>query len=324
MKQNKIIRIAGLILVVLSFYYIFLTIKNLNVDIETLQEIITLKFFIFVLLALFLYLCVIFINAYFWSFLVHKLSNLDIKKQYNDLLYVYAKSNLGKYLPGNIMQFVGRNFLGSKLGFTHSVIWLSSLIEIFYVLFYGAIILLLLILFKLTAFTIPDIPIQLTKAFGLLLVIMFVLFTFAIFYKKKVMKFMINNRIYKQFKNSIIVGGLVFFGVFTILGFSHFLLLMTLQIDVGVTDYFNMLFVFIASWIIGFIIPGASGGIGVREAIFISLASQHYEMLIVTLIPIIFRLINIVGDVLFYLINIFINKRMRKLQSNVVYSIRRK
>ncbi len=53
--------------------------------------------------------------------------------------------------------------------------------------------------------------------------------------------------------------------------------------------------------------PGSPGGLGVREAMFIFLLSQQYSLSEVALLPIIFRVLNILGDVLFFSLNKFKN-----------------
>ena len=43
---------------------------------------------------------------------------------------VYVTSNIGKYLPGNVMQYVGRNYLGARQGWPHHQLALGSIVEI--------------------------------------------------------------------------------------------------------------------------------------------------------------------------------------------------
>jgi len=69
------------------------------------------------------------------------------------------------------------------------------------------------------------------------------------------------------------------------------------------------------SWVIGYIIPGAPGGIGIREMILMVLLKDMYNENIVAMAPIFFRVIGIISDVLAYLNNILINKIYKKYTS---------
>jgi uncharacterized membrane protein YbhN (UPF0104 family) len=64
-------------------------------------------------------------------------------------------------------------------------------------------------------------------------------------------------------------------------------------IQIGLLD---MLFISTASWFIGFIVIGVPGGIGVREAIFISLASGFLGVPTATSLALMSRLISIAVD----------------------------
>lgn len=47
-----------------------------------------------------------------------------------DAQRVYAKANIGKYLPGNVMHYVERNIFAAKLGLDQNAVALSSIFEI--------------------------------------------------------------------------------------------------------------------------------------------------------------------------------------------------
>jgi uncharacterized membrane protein YbhN (UPF0104 family) len=49
------------------------------------------------------------------------------------LLQVYVKTNIGKYLPGNLMHFVARNIVVHKQGLSHQKIAFSSFLEMIFV-----------------------------------------------------------------------------------------------------------------------------------------------------------------------------------------------
>ena len=54
---------------------------------------------------------------------------------YAEIRNVYVRSNIAKYLPGNVMHFAGRNVLGKKFGFSQFDMALSTVIEVISLLF---------------------------------------------------------------------------------------------------------------------------------------------------------------------------------------------
>ena len=69
----------------------------------------------------------LFIAAYNWKLILEFLNRSSIGVR--DVFQVYLKSNVAKYLPGNVMHYAGRNYLGNKLGWKHSEMAFSSLLE---------------------------------------------------------------------------------------------------------------------------------------------------------------------------------------------------
>ena len=53
---------------------------------------------------------------------------------------------------------------------------------------------------------------------------------------------------------------------------------------------------FLLSWILGFIVPGAPGGIGVREAALTLFVGAYFPTDIALFGIVIYRLINVLGD----------------------------
>jgi len=83
-------------------------------------------------------------------------------------------------------------------------------------------------------------------------------------------------------------------------------------------DFINIFFVYLISWLLGFIVPGLPGGLGVREAIYILLLSSHYDLLIVTTLALLLRVMNIFGDILYLLISmILFNKSVNTNKLNI-------
>ena len=67
------------------------------------------------------------INAYSWKLILEFINGTKVST--GDVFRVYLKANIAKYLPGNVMHYAGRNYLGSRLGWKNTEMALSSLLE---------------------------------------------------------------------------------------------------------------------------------------------------------------------------------------------------
>jgi hypothetical protein len=77
--------------------------------------------------------------------------------------------------------------------------------------------------------------------------------------------------------------------------------------------FFESVSIYIISWLIGFITPGASGGLGVREGTFIAIAAFLHvnipsEVIIFSVLLV--RLINILIDITMYLSTLILHRKL--------------
>jgi len=64
-----------------------------------------------------------------WFFLLRKLGAGSLRGKYVELSYVYAKSWLGRYIPGAATWIVGKVYFASKLGISRARLGVSGLLE---------------------------------------------------------------------------------------------------------------------------------------------------------------------------------------------------
>lgn len=307
--KAKLIKVVGFILMFISFYYIYFSLIKAEINWHELMNLLNEKNIILISISLLLYLFVLSISSAYWSYLLQSFSEIKHSKR-SELMAVYAKSNIGKYLPGNFMQFVGRNLLANNLGYKHSNIILSTIYDMIYVVISGVLLLLFLSAFRLSNISLSNI-LSIPKDIYLITAVIIIILTpiILLLFKTQIIKFFQKNQIITRVKNSLWSGISLYLIVFLILGLANLLLLSLFSSEFTMNNYYNILFVFIISWLIGFIVPGAPGGIGIREAIFIYLLSQNYQIVVVTMIPILFRIISIIGDLIFFVLN------LRKIKS---------
>ncbi|MEJ2619460.1 MAG: lysylphosphatidylglycerol synthase domain-containing protein [Candidatus Thiodiazotropha sp.] len=273
---------------VLIFIGIFLY-KNLHVTAEILRRlpisILLISFFaIFIsklLLALMMKLA-----------LEHFQVNLSYLKCFN----IYNITQLGKYIPGSIWQFVGRFTLYREEAISNSKIRDTLLLETFWVVFSALIIGATLILFKKS-----NLFIQLfsmlngIKTITILLIIISTVFV-ALWYRYR----RVSLNYVKQFLftyKSVIVA--VF--IWAVLGYSFWITLSPYT-----TEQISLIYIiglYALSYAIGFSVPFAPAGLGVREAILVAGLITYTDMNTAIVLAAINRLLYIICEIILLLIS---------------------
>ena len=231
------------------------------------------------------------------------------KCQRKEALCVYAKANIGKYLPGNVMHYVERNLFAGKLGISQKKIAASTVFEVF-TLVSAAFLIGITVSFG-----------QLQSAFynvfgenyiqiiaGVILAGIVCLIVAAFLFKKKIASVLAEYKL-SDFLLAYIGNVLLYMIVLITLG----IIMVVLYCYMGGTFQLRSAALIVSgftiAWVLGFIVPGAPGGIGVRELVItLLLSSVVGESLIVTL-SVTHRLITIVGDFMAYLVMLIIRWR---------------
>jgi len=230
------------------------------------------------------------IGIYVWHLMLKKYA----KRNFGYLVsyYYFAKTEIAKYLPGNLFHFVGRQAMASELGISQVAMAKVSL------LFTLLLVAGTLIASTLFAFFVSSVAFQMKLLLGVvtIVVILGILFIYPIFSNHEKLLLSI------LFAFSIALQGV--------------LLAWMIQLQLGEQNlslFFEVAAIYILSWLIGFVTPGASGGLGVREGAFIALANfvQLSISQDIVLFSILFiRFINILVDLLLYFTTLFIQKRI--------------
>jgi uncharacterized membrane protein YbhN (UPF0104 family) len=304
-KKMKVLKVIGGIATLVSFYFIFKIISKLKIDFSVLLNIRTL-FFVFLFSLIFS--LSIFILSFSWKLILQFISKKKIP--FWNIFLVYARSNIGKYLPGNFMHLANRNLIGDNLSLKQSEIALSSFLEIIFMII-STLILSLSLSFEETIRLLSQKLNVLTDKwlffilFSVILVISGVVL-FVFIFKKNLVKLYhnyVNMELVKLFFNVFILNVLCFavLGVILIL-IIKFLLNTNIT---NIKNIFNIQSIFVFSWLAGFITPGSPGGIGVREFFLISLLSKYISPETVVISVTLHRLISIFGDIITFLFSFY-------------------
>lgn len=290
-NTKRIVKILGNILTILAVLFIVKKMMNLDIDYSILMS---WKKIIGIGMLSIIYGMIILIYGWPWRNYIKIISK--VKVNFKPVLYVIAKSNLMKYIPGNVFQYIGRNELAIKYNLKHRDVAMATIFDVITNLIAAAI---LGILFYFEGFC--KVILQYQTYLSILCCIGIAILTILL-----VFIWVKNRTLVKQYvvlfwdKNSIIkiLLNLLFYMVNMLINALMYIatLFYILGISLEMQQIYVIMGAYILAWIVGFVMPGAPGGIGIREAIMTLLIPKGVPAEKILLGLVVYRLINILGD----------------------------
>jgi uncharacterized membrane protein YbhN (UPF0104 family) len=320
-RIKKIIKPIGYVLTALSLLYIVNII--LHLDLKALQFKNPFMSILYILLFGVWASLFIVIGAYNWKLILEFVNGASIPTK--DVFQVYLKTNVAKYLPGNVMHYAGRNYLGSKLGWKNSEMAFSSLLE--YIFGFGLTGIIIISCIAIGLVTVPAqaaLTINYNKilAYSALAVaggLVFVIFIYIYRYfvskePLKVTSRKLRNRAEQFFTYGFLVLfiKLFFISLFCfIMNCLYYFYLCDLVLDFHIkpSDFFNANVALSIANYMSILTPGVPGGLGVKESVSILLISAYgypKESLVISIL--VFRITCVLGDVLPYFLVMLLKK----------------
>jgi len=219
-----------------------------------------------------------------WKSIVENISH---KKISNSLVWVWLKTNIYKYLPGNVFHYAGRHILAKQIGIKHNILLKSNIVEILLMLSTSLIIssVILLLFYN---FNINEYLNVINK--NIVYIGLFIYGIILIAFSKY------KNIDLLSYKNTIIYYGIFFIGI----GFIAYIVL---NYQMGINCSFLMITaIYTFAWLVGFVTPGAPGGIGVRESIFVVFSNGLLSMSDALVLSMVLRISNIIGEIILFII----------------------
>ncbi len=302
---KKIIKYLGKAVSILSIIFIIRAVYVLGFDFSAVHN---WPFFLGVALLCTVAKCItVYVSGTAWYRWLNFFSGTKCHRK--EALCVYAKANIGKYLPGNVMHYVERNLFAGKLGISQKKIAASTVFEVF-TLVSAAFIIGIAVSFG-----------QLQSAFynifgenyvqiivGVIAAGLVCLIVAGFIFKNKVASVLADYK-FSDFVLTYIGNVLLYMIVLITLGIIMVVLYCYMGGRFELRSAALIVSGFTIAWVLGFVIPGAPGGIGVRELVItLLLSSVVGESLVVTL-SVTHRLITIVGDFMAYLVMLIIRWR---------------
>lgn len=238
------------------------------------------------------------------------LADFGCRVAYLSVVQVIAVSQIGKYLPGNVGHFAGRAVLASSVGIPTGVAVATILIEIIWTVAIAAgvsfLAMLLLLQELLPHWQSPVRPIHLLLICGFLLVAPWCAsWLVNRYFPQTARRLSGQDRIPLPRLRTALVTATLLLTCFLIMGLSLKLqLLGFFGMDQG--NILTLTALFTAAWLVGYVVPGAPGGIGIREALMVLFLSPIIGPGAAVGVGITTRIFTTLGDGVGFLIGLLI------------------
>ena len=242
-----------------------------------------------------------------WVRFVRILSGTNIPMK--DALPVYTKSNLMKYVPGNIFQYVGRNQLAADLKISHVDVACATVLDIV-----CSMVTPLLLIVVLMGKNMLELIRTYSTNFLLVLgagiaVLVLLLLLLRWKFREPLQRYFEKYR--KLLNRKILIrvlGVFLLYVVQYIISTAMYAVPAVFLFDVPAEKLGLFLGTYLFSWIIGFITPGAPGGIGIREAVMMLMCGSFLDTDTIMLYAVIMRLISTFGDIAAFLVGLLLDR----------------
>lgn len=303
---KKVSKQLGKLISIISIVFIMYAVYKLGFNFDSVTNwpvFLLLSFFCVILKCI-----TVFIMGTAWADWLELFAEHTINKK--AALIAYIKANIGKYLPGNMMHYVERNIFAANLGVSQKKLAIGSVIEVFGLV---GIAILLTMVISFQYLELAFLQIFNTDSKKILVVLILCLITMGgliCTFKLRIKKFIMDCGV-REFFKTLFVSMLKYSIVLSVLGLIMVILYMYMGGEINWKNSTLIVSGYIIAWVFGFIIPGASGGIGVRELITTALLGPVVGIELILTLSVIHRLITIVGDFFSYLLVIIQRKDER-------------
>lgn len=288
MQNSKIIRAGGAVIALAAMYFVISSVYGYA---DQLAEMLQRPQFVVVVVAsALLYTLAFQLVGLAWFSLLVSVGEKAISPA--RALHVLARTQVYKYMPTNVIHFVGRFVLAVRYGAAKDALSYAQVMEIILmVLASGSVALLFSFSFLL----------KIGEGYG-----MSRLLASAVYIAAGLAALMlaplVAGRYFKQSRKhlafSMAAASIACYGVFFLA--NGLIVVLLLHVLHGPTIEWKMVIgVSAAGWLLGFVVPGAPGGLGVREAVLIAgLSSVGIPAAAATAVAITHRIVTLLADVL--------------------------
>lgn len=293
---KKSIRYAGSLLVIAAVIFLIKRIVDMDVDFAKFSDprIMAALVIGFVVQTL-----IIIMSTFPWLVFVQSLSGKKIP--FRRAMPVFARSNFYKYVPGNVFQYIGRNQLAADMQISHVDVACATIMDIlFCVAITGLVSVCLLRTAIVSLLQEYGRQFLLIGGIGIAAVLVLGILLFWKF-RTKCREYL--SRYTKAFRRENLPFFLCGVGYYFLHNAAFGALYVTVLrlvctasgTAVTASELAMLTGAFMFAWIVGFITPGAPGGIGIRESVMIFVCGAAFEQEVL-LFVLILRISSILAD----------------------------
>lgn len=261
------------------------------------------------LAALLLYGLHLALSVQLWRWLLVMLGTVHA---YLPLQAVYLISLLCRYVPGNILQYLGRVYLGTRIGIPLATVSMSVVLELLLFLMVAAVIVVTGLAFGDAVATGNEAMRGAGAQVGMLLagcmfIVLLVKPTLRLLHHMAPQRWQLPAM--SNWSLARLLGQLLgILVIFVILGLVMELMASGI-LKVKEPRFLFLTWAFALSWTLGSITPGAPAGIGVRDAVLLALLSMHYTEEQALALSLYSRVVSLLGDALYTLFAMVYTRR---------------
>ncbi len=242
--------------------------------------------------------------AYAWMILLRGSGGTtSLRRSY----VLIGKSQIAKYLPGNIFHFVGRVALGAAEGIPAEAVVLSMGVETVTLAVTAAIISAVgLSLGGVRLIWLESLLAGRLQVYVVLIIVAAILILSVVALGVRRVRLWIVQRAAYLHPRRVVLAMLIYACVFLVDGVAIFWLVSGFLGIETTIRWYEFAWGFSLAWLVGFVMPGAPGGIGIREAVLVGLFGGELGEGLAVGLAAMLRIATTAGDLLTFLTAFFL------------------
>lgn len=311
MKEKKnlknIVKIIGNIAMLIAIVFIIMKIRSYDIKFEEIFTIEKIPFYIGIVL---IYTGSLFLLSLSWGNFVRMVCRKKVR--WSSIIRVAIKANVLKYIPGNVFQYVGKNEVAVAEDLKHTDVATATFLDVVWNLVTALVISLIFYYqgivrwIKKIGITSEDVIRITIYILAAVVILALTLWIFRTKFTKVIAK--IKEYIRHIKVKTVCINFLLYAVQGTINAVLYVMVFALLSPNaLNWEHFYTFIGAVSVACIIGFITPGAPGGVGVRETILIFLLMGYIAEDIIILGGVVYRILTIIGDIIAFLAVVVVN-----------------
>lgn len=295
---KKLLKLAGHLVVIAALAFVVKKIIDMDIKLSDLSSPRVIAAFA---VGLVIQTAQIIIACWSWLMFTRSLSGQKIP--YSAAMPVFTRSNIYKYLPGNVFQYVGRNQLAADMKISHVDVACATVLDVLFCVFWTGVVSVLLLGGRI---------VELLGKYGKNLAVVGavgVLFLIAVFivlrlkFRDRVKEYLSRySKAFEKENRKQLLCGIFYYFVHNCVSAAMYMSCLALMVpQADAKELAALTGAFLFAWIIGFVTPGAPGGIGIREGVMLFVCGDQFADRIV-LFVLVMRIASVFADIAAFLI----------------------